>query len=167
MEGVAYGSRELNTIDTRALNVVAEMSSRWGWQSSPDLRRPADRSGGTWRGPNDRSGGAESARDSAKGDEMGRDPRDGLVDRLSTILEEAGIFINADLSENTLSLVGEVDSSEDRQAAIDVATALSATVGVIVDNRISILDLAANEASEEEEMLSLAEPPLDGLQDRV
>ena len=101
---------------------------------------------------------------------MSQDPRNGLVERVSAILEEAGIFINADLAGDVLRLSGEVDSAEDRQAAIDVATALGATAHVSVVSNISILDLGS-EATEEEKAQGLAdassvEAPLDSLHDR-
>lgn len=88
------------------------------------------------------------------------DSRGGLVDRLTAILEEAGIFITAELDGSSLKLSGEVDSAQDRQAAIDVAAALGANAGVTIENTISILDVEGSDMNEDGDSLNFADASL-------
>lgn len=77
--------------------------------------------------------------DQATGDEA-------MLSRLTTTLEEAGIFVAAQLDGETLVLSGEVDTAESRQAALDVATALATPRGLRVDDDIEVLDISPDGA---------------------
>lgn len=49
----------------------------------------------------------------------------GMLSRIRTTLEEAGIFVSVDLRDGVISLSGEVESEESRVAATDVTRAAS------------------------------------------
>jgi osmotically-inducible protein OsmY len=66
--------------------------------------------------------------------------RDDLLDRLNHILEEAGIYVAAELRDGVLTLTGQVDSAENRQAALDVAAALAEPRGLRIDDGIDVLN---------------------------
>ena len=87
------------------------------------------------------------------------DSRGGLVDRLTAILEEAGIFITAELDGSSIKLSGEVDSAQDRQAAIDVAAALGANAGITIENAIAILDVDGSDMNEDGGPLIFTDAP--------
>jgi osmotically-inducible protein OsmY len=65
-----------------------------------------------------------------------------MLSRLSTTLEEAGIFVAAEMDADTLVLTGEVDTEESRQAALDVARALAGARGLKVDDDIEVIDVS-------------------------
>ncbi len=65
--------------------------------------------------------------------------RDDLLDRLNHILEEAGIYVAAELRDGILTLTGQVDSAANRQAALDVATALAEPHGLRLNDGIDVL----------------------------
>lgn len=69
-----------------------------------------------------------------------------MLTRLGATLEEAGIFVAAELDGDTLVLSGEVDTAESRQAALDVATALARPRGLRVDESIDVLDVSPDGA---------------------
>ncbi len=69
-----------------------------------------------------------------------------MLTRLGTTLEEAGIFVAAELDGDTLVLSGEVDTAENRQAALDVATALARPRGLRIDESIDVLDVSPDGA---------------------
>ena len=64
---------------------------------------------------------------------------DEVLARLNHVLEEAGIYVAAELRDGVLTLTGEVDSAENREAALDVATALAAPHGWRIDDGIDVL----------------------------
>ena len=65
-----------------------------------------------------------------------------MLSRLSTTLEEAGIFVAAEMDADTLVLTGEVETEESRQAALDVARALAGPRGLKVDDDIEVTDVS-------------------------
>ena len=69
-----------------------------------------------------------------------------MLRRLNGTLEEAGIFVAAELDGDTLVLSGEVDTQESRQAALDVATALAAPRGLRIDDAIEVIDVSPDQA---------------------
>ncbi len=67
---------------------------------------------------------------------------DAMLARLDATLSEAGIAVGAELDGDTLVLSGEVESEENRQAALDVARALGEPRGLRVDDALSVIDVA-------------------------
>jgi len=65
---------------------------------------------------------------------------------ISTTLEEAGIFVAAERDGDRIVLSGEVDSQENRQAALDVAGAVAARLGLTVDDAIDVMDYTPDDA---------------------
>jgi hypothetical protein len=82
--------------------------------------------------PGARSAGPAAGQESGGGMEGG----EGIVDRLTAILEEAGIYVAVELRDGS----GGVESEENRQAALDVATAVAAPRGLRVDDAIDVMD---------------------------
>ena len=77
---------------------------------------------------------------------MGAEPERGkpsgaaaLLAQINEVLEQAGIYLAAEIDGATLVLSGEVDSAENRQAALDVASALAEPHGYTVDETIDVL----------------------------
>ena len=62
-----------------------------------------------------------------------------LLGRLEALLDEAGIFVAAELRDGVVYLSGEVDSEQNRQAALDVATALAEPEGLRVEDNLDVL----------------------------
>lgn len=85
-------------------------------------------------------------------EETGRTPTSGgpgtatddeaMLGRLDETLREAGIFVAVELDADTLVLSGEVDSEENRQAALDVATALGGPRGLTIDDDMVVTDVS-------------------------
>ncbi len=73
-----------------------------------------------------------------------------LLAKLNEMLEAAGIFLVTELRDGLLMLSGEVDSVENRQAALDVATALAEPRGIRVDDSIDILPDSPDTAFEDD-----------------
>lgn len=71
-----------------------------------------------------------------------------LVRRISEVLEGAGLYVGVELhpSESMIALLGEVDSDEDRQAAIDVAEALIGAAGLAIDDQLEVISLVPDDA---------------------
>ena len=86
-------------------------------------------------------GAANAANDEAAAD---------LLARLNEVLEGAGIFLVTELRDGLLVLSGEVDSAANRQAALDVATALAEPRGIRVDDSIDVLPDSPDTASEDD-----------------
>ena len=63
-----------------------------------------------------------------------------LIARLDAVMNEAGIFVAAEIRDGVLTLAGEVDSVANRDAALDVATALAAPQGIRVNDGMDVLD---------------------------
>ena len=87
------------------------------------------------------AGAANAANDEAAAD---------LLARLDEVLEGAGIFLATELRDGLLVLSGEVDSAANRQAALDVATALAEPRGIRVDDSIDVLPDSPDTASEDD-----------------
>lgn len=69
-----------------------------------------------------------------------------MLARLTSTLEGVGIFVAAELDGEMLVLSGAVDTVENRQAALDVATALAAPRGLRVEDAIEELDVSPDGA---------------------
>lgn len=61
------------------------------------------------------------------------------IARIHDTLAEADIHVAVELRDGTITLSGEVDSDENRQAALDVANAVAAPLGLTVDETIDIV----------------------------
>lgn len=81
-----------------------------------------------------------------------------LTRRISTILEEAGIFIAIEPDKGNLVLSGEVESAENRQAAMDVASAVATPAGFGVVDGLEVLEMSPDSAFAEGS-LPLADEP--------
>ncbi|HKG25354.1 MAG TPA: BON domain-containing protein [Thermomicrobiales bacterium] len=62
-----------------------------------------------------------------------------LVRRIHDTLAEAGIHVAVEVRDGTVYLIGEVDSEDNRQAALDVAHAVADPLGLRVDDAIDVL----------------------------
>ena len=62
-----------------------------------------------------------------------------LLSRIDTLLDEAGIFVATELRDGVIYVSGEIDSERNRQAALDVATALAAPRGLRVEDNLDVL----------------------------
>lgn len=63
---------------------------------------------------------------------------DGALDQLNQTLEAAGLNLATELRGQTLYLSGEVDSEQNRQAALDVAQAVAAARAWSIDDNIEV-----------------------------
>lgn len=72
--------------------------------------------------------------------------RQGMLDQLDLVLEEAGVSLASEVRDGRLILSGQVDSEENRQAALDVATALAEPEGLGVEDAIDVLELSPDDA---------------------
>ena len=73
-----------------------------------------------------------------------RDTAD-LVGRIHDTLAGAGIHVAVEVRDGTVVLAGEVDTEENRQAALDVAHAVADPLGLRVDDTIDVLPDAPTE----------------------
>ena len=62
-----------------------------------------------------------------------------LVGRIHDTLAGADIHVAVEVRDGTVVLAGEVDSEENRQAALDVAHAVADPLGLRVDDTIDVL----------------------------
>lgn len=69
-----------------------------------------------------------------------------LLNRLDAILNEAAISLATELDADRLVLSGQVDSEENRQAALDVAKALGEPRGLTIDDAIEVMDVSPDGA---------------------
>ncbi|HET7093652.1 MAG TPA: BON domain-containing protein, partial [Thermomicrobiales bacterium] len=69
---------------------------------------------------------------------------------ISTTLEEAGIFVAAERDGDRIVLSGEVDSQENRQAALDVARAVANRLGLSVVDDLDVMDYTPDDAFSDE-----------------
>jgi hypothetical protein len=67
---------------------------------------------------------------------------DGLVSRMTAALEEVGIFVGAEIDGDTVVISGEVDSVENRDAAMDVARATLGRAGLRLVDAIDIMEIS-------------------------
>lgn len=82
---------------------------------------------------------------------------DDLLSRMTAALEDAGIFVGTEVDGDTVVLSGEVDSVENRQAAMDVARATLGHAGVRFVDAIDVMDIAPDTVFEDSPRLSTAE----------
>ena len=71
-----------------------------------------------------------------------------LARQISETLERVGLYVGVEQDPNspTITLLGEVDSDESRQAAIDVATALAGADGLTVDDQLEVISFSPDDA---------------------
>jgi hypothetical protein len=69
-----------------------------------------------------------------------------LTARIMQTLEEAGIYIDAARDNGTITLLGEVESDENRQAALDVANAVARPAGLTVSDQLEVLEIIPDDA---------------------
>jgi hypothetical protein len=69
-----------------------------------------------------------------------------LTARITQTLEAAGIFIDAQRDNGTITLLGEVDSDENRQAALDVADAVARPAGLTVNDQLEVMAIIPDDA---------------------
>jgi osmotically-inducible protein OsmY len=62
-----------------------------------------------------------------------------LVDVLNRAFEAVGIYAAVEIGDGTLSISGEVGSNRERQAALDVATAVAHARGLVVDDGLEVI----------------------------
>jgi len=84
--------------------------------------------------------------------------RETVSDRISTTLEEAGIFVGVEFDEDAIVLTGEVDSEENRQAALDVANAVAEPRGMRVVDALELMDMSPDSGFAEDPMPLADEP---------
>ena len=105
------------------------------------------------------SAGTESA-EQGRGDES-------MLARLNETLSQAGIVVVAELDGETLVLSGEVESEENRQAALDIATALTEPRGLRVDDDIDVMSVAPDQvgraAEQVDDAFAYVDPDADPL----
>lgn len=70
----------------------------------------------------------------------------GLLAQLDSVLEDAGISLGSEVRDGRLILSGVVDSEENRQAALDVATALAESRALAVEDAIDVIDVSPDDA---------------------
>lgn len=78
----------------------------------------------------------------AAGDDAPTDP----LRLIGDTLEEAGIYVAVARDGDAIVLSGEVESQENRQAAIDVAEAVAGPYGLRVDDAMEVLDFSPEDA---------------------
>lgn len=71
---------------------------------------------------------------------------DDLTTRITRTLEEAGIYVDADRADGAITLLGEVESDENRQAAIDVAQAVAGPAGLTVIDQLEVMAIIPEDA---------------------
>jgi osmotically-inducible protein OsmY len=72
-----------------------------------------------------------------------------LTTRITKTLEAAGIYIDAERDNGTITLAGAVDSDENRQAALDVANAVAGPVGLTVNDQLEVMTVIPDDAFDE------------------
>jgi BON domain-containing protein len=77
---------------------------------------------------------------------------------ISTTLEEAGIFVAAQRDGEQIVVTGEVDSPENRQAALDVARAVASRLGLTVVDDLEVMDYTPDAAFGDEAAAPAAGP---------
>jgi len=70
-----------------------------------------------------------------------RDAIDRAIAAMTATLEDAGIFVGATIAGATVTLVGEVDSAANRDAAIDVARMTLGQVGAAIVDAIEVMEI--------------------------
>jgi len=59
---------------------------------------------------------------------------------LEQLLDEAGLYVAVELRESTIRVSGEVESEEDREAALDLARGFAVNRGLSVDDNIDVME---------------------------
>jgi osmotically-inducible protein OsmY len=82
--------------------------------------------------------------------------------QIQSVLEEAGIYVGAEIRDGVLYLSGEVDSPANMEAALDVAFAIAEPLGMQVVNDLELLDITvegyAYQVSDADVVLKGTEP---------
>jgi hyperosmotically inducible protein len=76
--------------------------------------------------------------------------QDDVMARIHDTLADAGIHVAAEVRDRTVVLSGQVDSAENRQAALDVAQAVAGPRGLRVDDAIDVLPEAPTGLADDE-----------------
>ena len=99
--------------------------------------------------------------------EPSREAIERAVAAMTATLEDAGIYVGATVEGSTVTLVGEVDSAANRDAALDVAGMTLGRVGATVVDAIEIMDIEPDSLFEAGDALDLPdrawERPASGL----
>jgi osmotically-inducible protein OsmY len=75
------------------------------------------------------------------------DPRaEELLTQLDRTLEAAGLYLATEIRDGWLMLAGEVDSSENRDAALDLAAAVATALGLAIDDNIEVVPVSPEPA---------------------
>lgn len=73
-----------------------------------------------------------------------------LTTKISETLDDAGIYVAVSQSGRVITLAGEVDSDESRQAALDVAHAIARPAGLSVTDQLEVQTFQPDSAFEDE-----------------
>lgn len=79
---------------------------------------------------------------------------EGLLAEMTAALEDAGIFVGAEIDGDTAVISGEVDSAENRQAAMDVAHATLGRLGLRLVDAIDVMEITPDTPFEASPRLS-------------
>ena len=90
--------------------------------------------------------------------ETSRAAEDAVAERITATLEQAGIFIGIEFAEGELVLTGQVESEENRQAALDVANAVADPRGRRVVDALEVMDTSPDSGFSDDP-LPLADEP--------
>jgi osmotically-inducible protein OsmY len=81
-----------------------------------------------------------------------------VAGRITETLEDAGISIGLEFAEGAVVLMGEVESEENRQAALDVANAVAEPRGLRVVDALEVMDWSPDSAFAADPMPLADEP---------
>jgi hypothetical protein len=73
------------------------------------------------------------------------------VQEISRVLDQAGIYIGVEVRGGSIQLDGEVDSVENRDAALDVARAIGQTLNLPVQDNLEIMNIVPDDAWPEDD----------------
>jgi hypothetical protein len=79
---------------------------------------------------------------------------EGVLSQMTAALEEVGIFVGAEVDGDVVVLSGEVDSDENRQAALDVARATVGRAGLRLVDAIDVMEITPDTPFETSPRLS-------------
>jgi osmotically-inducible protein OsmY len=68
-----------------------------------------------------------------------------VIQEISRVLDQAGIFVGVEVRDGRLQLDGQVDSVENRDAALDVARAVGAPLDMPIQDNIEILTIVPDD----------------------
>jgi hypothetical protein len=69
-----------------------------------------------------------------------------IIQEISRVLDQAGIFVGVEVRNGQLQLDGQVDSVENRDAALDVARAVGEPLGLPIQDNIEIMSIVPDDA---------------------